>query len=225
MPRPSFPLPTPCWLRRLFPLLLLCLLVLPPSSLSRSTAVPVSQWREGDIVLQASSSAQSEAIRLATGSPWTHCGLVLKRNGRLMVFEASRRVRYTSPEAWAARSVGKRLLVLRLRDAASVLTPARLRALRKAAARFEGKPYDLFFEWTDDAQYCSELVWKIYKNGAGITLSPLRNMRDYDFSHPAVRAAMRQRYGTDIPRDQPVVAPSDLAASARLAPVRATPGP
>ena len=50
-------------------------------------------------------------------------------------------------------------------------------------------------------------------------------MRDYDFSHPAVCAAMRRRYGTDIPRDQPVVAPSDLAASARLAPVRATPGP
>lgn len=222
MPRSLFPLHGQYRLRRLLPLLLLCLLMLPSSSLSRSTAVPVSRWREGDIVLQTSSSAQSEAIRLATGSPWTHCGLVLKRNGRLMVFEASRRVCYTSPEAWVARGVGKRLLVLRLRDAASVLSPARLRAMRAAAARFEGKPYDLFFEWTDEAQYCSELVWKVYKKGAGITLSPLRKMRDYHFSHPAVRDAMRQRYGTDTPHDQPVVAPSDLAASTRLVPVRAT---
>ena len=32
------------------------------------------------------------------------------------------------------------------------------------------KDYDLYFEWSDDKIYCSELVWKIYKNGADIEL-------------------------------------------------------
>ena len=137
-----------------------------------------------------------------------------------MVFEAAARVGYTPLEQWVARGVGRKWLVMRLRDKAFTPTPERLRALRRAAAAFEGKPYDLFFEWTDKAQYCSELVWKIYKNGLGVRLAPLRKMRDFDFGRPEVRAALHGRYGAHIPWDQPVIAPSDLAASESLVRVR-----
>lgn len=176
--------------------------------------------REGDILFQQSASTQSRAIQWATHSRWSHCGILLKRGKRLMVFEAAARVGYAPLEQWIARGVGGSRLVMRLSEKAFTLTPERLRALRKAAAAFEGKPYDLFFQWSDKAQYCSELVWKVYKNGLGIRLAPLRKMRDFDFSRPEVRATLRRRYGANIPWDQPVIAPSDLAASELLVRVR-----
>ena len=35
-----------------------------------------ADWKEGDIVFQISKSEQSPLIQYATGSPWTHCGIV-----------------------------------------------------------------------------------------------------------------------------------------------------
>lgn len=212
-------------MRRVTLLLFLVLLLILSGTISSSRAAlapaaGLSALREGDILFQTSKSAQSRVIRLATHSPWSHCGIVLKKGARLMVYEAAATVRYTPLETWIARGVGKRYMALRLRDAATLLDEKRLRALRRAAATFEGKPYDLLFEWSDKAQYCSELVWKIYKKGADIALSPLRDIRDFDFSHPEVKKLARQRTGTQLPKEQPVVAPSDLAASALLAPVR-----
>jgi hypothetical protein len=39
-----------------------------------------------------------------------------------------------------------------------------LKKMKEAGKLYEGKPYDLYFEWNDEIIYCSELVWKIYKN-------------------------------------------------------------
>ncbi|RYD47977.1 MAG: peptidase, partial [Verrucomicrobiaceae bacterium] len=44
--------------------------------------------REGDIVFTSSELGQGEAIIAATGSPYTHCGVVFEKNGKLMVLEA-----------------------------------------------------------------------------------------------------------------------------------------
>lgn len=48
---------------------------------------------EGDIVLHRSRSAQSAALRAATGSPYTHVGLVFWRAGVPQVLEAVEPVR------------------------------------------------------------------------------------------------------------------------------------
>jgi len=51
--------------------------------------------RDGDIVFQTSRSSQSEAIQHATGSAYSHMGLILFRDGRPYVLEAVATVRYT----------------------------------------------------------------------------------------------------------------------------------
>ena len=78
------------------------------------------------------------------------------------------------------------------------------------------KEYDLYFEWSDSKMYCSELVWKIYKKGAGIEISPLRKLKSFKLDNPAVRRILQQRYGNKIPYDENVVAPSQLAESDKL---------
>ena len=71
-----------------------------------------------------SRSAQSQAVALATGSAYTHMGVVLVFDGRPVVLEAVQPVKLTPLPVWIARGEKGRVVVKRLRDAERVLTPA-----------------------------------------------------------------------------------------------------
>lgn len=169
--------------------------------------------RTGDIVFHTSTSAQSAAIQAATHSAYSHVGVVLLEHGRAMVLEAVEPVKLTPLNAWLDRGKGRHYVIKRLKVALPAASAARMQA---DASKFLGKPYDLTFEWSDDRIYCSELVWKIYKESAGIELAPLSQLRSFDLSSPVVRAKLKERYGSDIPLNEPVVPPSALFDSALL---------
>lgn len=178
--------------------------------------VPVSALREGDILFQVSRSRQSEAVQLATHSKWSHMGMLVQDHGELKVLEAVRPVKLTPVAAWVARGKGGEAVVERLKDAESVLTPSALDRMRAVGRRFLGRDYDLAFDWDDRRLYCSELVWKVYDRGAGIPLSPLRRLGDFDLSAPAVRQVVKRRYGAHPPLREPAVSPQDIFESPRL---------
>jgi uncharacterized protein YycO len=168
-----------------------------------ATAAPV--LRDGDIIFHTSRSAQSAAIQRATHSRYSHVGVVFYRDGKPFVFEAIATVRYTPLESWIARGDGGRYVVRRRKKAP---TPAEVRKLRAAAEKYAGKPYDLYFEWSDARIYCSELVWKAYHDALGIELGMRQKLREFDLSDPAVQAKMRERYGTRVPLEEPVISPA-----------------
>jgi hypothetical protein len=172
--------------------------------------------RDGDLIFQTSRSSQSIAIQRATGSPYSHMGMVFHREGKPYVFEASATVRFTALDQWVARGTDQRFVVKRLKNADKVLVPAGLAKLRAAARRFEGRPYDLTFDWSDERIYCSELVWKAYDRALGIRIGSLQKVRDFNLSDPAVRSKMRERYGNDVPLDEPVISPDSMFRSALL---------
>jgi Permuted papain-like amidase enzyme, YaeF/YiiX, C92 family len=122
-------------------------------------------------------------------------------------------VRYTPLDQWIDRGTGHHFVVKRLRNAESVLTVAALGKLRVEERRFVGRPYDLAFKWTDDRIYCSELVWKVYDRALGIQIGDLQRIRDFNLSDPAVRTKMRERYGRNIPLDEPVISPAAMFQS------------
>jgi len=163
--------------------------------------------RDGDLIFQTSRSSQSVAIQRATGSPYSHMGLVFVRDGTPYVFEAIATVRFTPLDRWIARGAGQHFVVKRLRNADTVLDAAGISHLRTAALRFAGRPYDLTFEWSDDRIYCSELVWKAYDRALGLDIGALTTLRDFNLSDPAVRAKMRERYGDTVPLNEPVISP------------------
>jgi uncharacterized protein YycO len=169
--------------------------------------------RDGDIIFQTSRSAQSVAIQRATHSPFSHVGLVLYRDGKPFVFEAIATVRYTPLATWTARGDGGRFVVRRLRHAPK---PSDLKKLRAIASVYEGKPYDLYFEWSDARIYCSELVWKMYRDAMGIEIGGLQKLREFDLTDPQVKAKMRERYGKNIPLDEQVISPASVFDSALL---------
>jgi len=178
-------------------------------------SVVMGTLREGDIVLQTSRSSQSAAIQIATKSRFSHMGLVQVEGASTYVYEAVGPVRRTAFDSWVTRGDGGHYTVMRLGDA-SVLTPAAVVALRGAERRFEGRPYDLAFAWSDDQVYCSELVWKVYRDALGIELAPLQHMRDFDLGDPVVAAKVRERFGGRVPMDELVIAPASIAASPLL---------
>ncbi|RUT71493.1 YiiX family permuted papain-like enzyme [Flavobacterium cupreum] len=173
------------------------------------------KYKDGDIIFQTSESKQCEAVRIATNSKFSHCGIIYDINGKWFVFEAVQPVQLTPLEDWIKHGKDSKYVVKRLKND-SVLKPEVLQKMKQYSQQFDGKEYDAYFEWTDNRIYCSELVWKIYKNGAGIELSKLRELKDFNLTDPRVGKILKERYGNDIPLEEKVVAPSDLADSTLL---------
>lgn len=169
--------------------------------------------QDGDLIFQTSESKQCEAIRVATKSKFSHCGIVFFKNGEKYVFEAVQPVKLTPIKNWIERGNGSNFLVTRLKGASTLLHSETLLKMKEYAMKFNNKDYDLHFGWSDDRIYCSELVWKIYKNGAGIELCPLQKLKNFELKDPRVQTILSQRYGTKIPLEEDVVAPSDLVKS------------
>jgi hypothetical protein len=163
--------------------------------------------RSGDIVFQTSRSSQSLAIQLATKSPYSHMGIIYIKDGEPVVFEAVQPVKLTPLRTWIERGDRGHFVAKRLREADSRLTPQTLQQMLAAGEQLSGKDYDLYFEWSDDRIYCSELVWKVFERGAGIRLGEQETIADFDLSHPAVQAKVKERYGEQIPLDEVVVSP------------------
>ena len=169
--------------------------------------------REGDLIFQTSKSTQSLAIQQATHSRYSHMGVILNHNGQPTVFEATATVRYTPLRDWIARGNHSAYVLKRLR---SPLSAAQIATLHTIAQSFEGKPYDLTFEWSDERIYCSELVWKLYDQALHIRLGERQRLGDFDLSGAAVRAKMLERYHGRVPLDEPVISPAAMFDSTLL---------
>lgn len=179
------------------------------------------ELQDGDIIFQTSRSSQSAAIEMATHSEYSHVGILFFQDGAPYVFEASRTVRYTPFAQWVGMGEGGRYVVKRLREADRLLTARAVENLRAAAAEFQGKPYDLTFDWSDERIYCSELVWKIYERGMGVQVGQLKKLRDFDLTSGPVKEKMKERYGDRVPLDETVISPGDMFASEVLITVSA----
>ena len=181
-----------------------------------ATAQIAPQLRDGDLIFHTSQSAQSRAIQLATHSSYSHCGIVYKEAGNWQVFEAVQPVKRTPLADWVARGQGGHFVTKRLRDAKAVLTPTALARLKAAGQPMLGHNYDLYFGWSDDRIYCSELIWKVYERGLGRRLGQLQHLRDSDLSNPAVQARLRERYGNSLPLNETVISPVSIFNSPEL---------
>ena len=172
-----------------------------------------TQLQEGDIIFQTSLSSQSKAIQLATHSKWSHMGIVFKQNENWYVFEASNVVKATKLNDWIERGEGGHYVIKRVIDDSKIKSADNLAAMKKCANKFLGKKYDLYFEWSDDKIYCSELVWKVYDAGLHIQVGQLQHLKDFDLSNAAVQQKMKERFGTKIPYNETVISPQAMFES------------
>ena len=68
--------------------------------------------------------------------------------------------------------------------------------------------------------YCSELIWRAYYRGTGLSLGPVQRMRQLRYEKPAVQELIRERFhlhGSEIQTsallDEQVVTPISILSS------------
>jgi len=172
--------------------------------------------KNGDIIFQTSKSSQSKAIQLATNSKYSHMGIIYENEGQYFVYEAVQPVKLTPLTDWINRGENGHYVIKRLENADQVLTSSTLTKMKEIGEQFKGKPYDIYFEWSDDKIYCSELVWKMYKQATNIEIGRLEQLSDFDLSNEIVKAKMKERYGNNIPMDEKVISPAAMFNSDKL---------
>lgn len=159
--------------------------------------------QHGDVIFHVSKSSQSAAIKLGTLSRYSHCGLIIKKNGKLYVLEAENGVELTPIRQWLKRGkMCHHYRVMRLKDEQKLNLPYKL-----------GGRYDRAFRFNNGKYYCSELVWELYgKNNINLCLP--KELQDYHFLYlPMVQKHIKSRGFT---MEQKVVAPVDLVKSSKL---------
>ena len=171
--------------------------------------------KDGDVIFQTSESSQCEAVRIATRSKFSHCGIIFTKDNEKFVLEAVQPVKITPLKEWIQHGKDNCYMIKRVKDTL-LLDNQKRTAMRLEGTKQLNKDYDLYFEWNDDKIYCSELVWKIYQRGANITLCKEQLLQSFNLKDPKVKAILKQRYGKNIPLREKVVAPSQLAESTLL---------
>lgn len=179
-----------------------------------------SSIKNGDLIFQTSVSSQSKAIQLATKSKYSHCGIIYQKGKDFYVFEAIQPVKLTLLSTWIKRGKDGKYVIKRLKNGDKLLTPPVISKMKNIGERFKGKNYDLTFEWSDDKIYCSELIWKIYKEATGLEIGKLQRLKDFDLTNPVVKSKMRERYGNNIPLNEPVISPEAVFSSNLLITVK-----
>jgi len=170
---------------------------------------------EGDIIFIESQSAQAAAILEIAGSSWTHVGVAVSSGSAWNVAEAGRDVRLTPLREFLDRSRDHRFAVKRFKKWAKRPDKAALLSLKKWLEGNLGKPYDIYFEWSDSALYCSEYVWKAFYNAlpGHPALSKIQKFSDMKLDGPLCGALIEKRYkpaNKKLNPDEPIVTPVAL---------------
>lgn len=172
--------------------------------------------QNGDIIFQISRSNQSKAIQLATKSKYSHIGIVYINDEKPYVYEAIQPVTLTPLNEWIKRGEDGHYVVKRLKNSDEILTKSSLSKMKRIGGRFKGKNYDIYFDWSDDSIYCSELVWKIYKEALDIEIGKIEKLSDFDLSNKLVKKKLKERYGNNIPLNEKVISPASMFNSTKL---------
>jgi Permuted papain-like amidase enzyme, YaeF/YiiX, C92 family len=188
-----------------------------------SALMPASLWggeglRTGDLIFQDLACGElCDAIEAVTreqfhapGPALSHVGVVVRKGAKTFVLEAyGDRVRLTPLADVRARQQDSSMRVIPLATLHGVPEGFRGRVAH-LADRFIGKPYDNRFVVGDDAYYCSDLVYEMFKEANGgkefFHLTPMT------FGTPGSDARkVWKRYfdgfGIPIPEGQPGLSP------------------
>ena len=175
-----------------------------------------TEIQNGDIIFQTSKSGQSNAIQIATGSKYSHMGIIYKQGNDFFVYEAVQPVKLTPLNDWITRGENGHYVVKRIKNSQNLLKPETLVKMKQIGEKYAGKDYDLYFEWSDSRIYCSELVWKIYKEAVGLEIGELEKLGDFNLTDKAVKQKLMERYGENIPKEKLVISPASMFDSDKL---------
>ncbi len=179
--------------------------------LDRVVAFCLSEKQSGDVVFQSLPKGPLvETIEGVTNSPWSHCGILVQRDGKWMVAEAIGQVRYTPLYLWVVRGRRSKVESYRL-----VERPGDLDGKLEAGIEpMLGRQYDYRYAPEDDEIYCSELVHKVYDRAFGIKIGEWERLGDLNWRPH--EQFIRETENGKLPLDRPMITPVGLTVSPLL---------
>jgi len=184
--------------------------IIPPEEKKDKKASGQISFRDGDVVFQRTSGELSDKIKAITGSPFTHCGLIVIRDKEVLVLEAGDQVQLTPVKKWVRGGVEKKFALTRPGD----LIEETLLKITGSGKKLLGRPYDYKYGWDDENIYCSELIYKSFKRGAGIELCPFVALKDLNYQ--GHEDFIRKLMDGKLPLDRKMIIPVDVYRSREL---------
>jgi len=167
--------------------------------------------QEGDIIFQ--SLPKGDLVNIIEGvthSPFSHCGVVIKENGKWMVNEAIGTVHSTPLWMWISRGRKFAVEVFRVKKQYSKFIPDFIKDLDK----YQGKPYDINYDMDDNYIYCSELVYKAFKDSSNIGLGKLYTLGELDWK--PYKENIEFIEGGAVPTNRIMITPKHLSEAKEL---------
>jgi hypothetical protein len=167
--------------------------------------------RHGDVVFQSlGNSPLIDMIEGSTHSGYSHCGMVVQKDGKWLVIEAVGPVREIPLREWIHNGRKDGYAAYRLKPSYS----ARANDFVKAAYDFIGKPYDIHYQLDDEKIYCSELVYKAFHKATGEDLGKLMKLKDLNWK--PYEGVIKQIEGGNVPLDREIITPVAVSRAAQL---------
>ncbi len=179
--------------------------------LGRVAEVVWMEKREGDVLFQSlPHGSLVDAIEGVTQSEWSHCGVLMRRDGDWHVVEALGEVRWTPYVQWIVRGRGSRVQIHRLESLGS----EDRRRLRLELVAMTGRPYDFRYAPGDDEIYCSELVSLAFERAMGLRLAEWERLGDLNWRPH--EAFIREMEVGPTPLERRMITPVALTRSPLL---------
>ncbi|MEM6506627.1 MAG: YiiX/YebB-like N1pC/P60 family cysteine hydrolase [Planctomycetota bacterium] len=165
----------------------------------------------GDVIFQ--SSPESPLINMiegASNSHYSHCGIVDRRNGRWVVYEAAKQVAATPLETFTNRGRGGGFAVYRFKQPYQAQIPEVIENTRAYLSR----PYDFRYRLDEEHIYCSELIYKAFEQATGEPLGELVRLGDLDWQ--PFEGLINELEQGPPPLDRLIITPIDLALAVQF---------
>lgn len=186
-------------------------------SCSQSVATKIKYApQEGDVLFQSLPDTPGldiiDAIEGATESPFSHCGVMVKKEDGWYVLEAMvPTVQETPYLRWLQRGGGKFAAYRLKKEEHRAKIPAWITEMRKRM----GKPYDFRYRMSDEAIYCSELPFDGWKSLTGEEMGTVVTLGELKWQK--YRKVIEAIEGTtEIPVERKMITPRDLAKAPQL---------
>jgi hypothetical protein len=189
----------------------LCLFLVACGGKNGASIPPDYQPRDGDMLFQSlPQNALIVAIEESTKSPFSHCGIVVKRGEEWKVIEAIGPVKETPLPLWIAQGRSNAFVAYRLRSPLAAKVPE----IIAAAEKYKGRPYDINYSMDDKKIYCSELLWKSVRDATGRKLGKIEKLGELDWKpHEAV---IRQIENGGLPLEREMITPRSFTEAPEL---------
>ncbi len=168
--------------------------------------------KSGDLIFQSPPhSALVDAIEGATESRYSHTGIVIQLKNKWIVREAFHDGVCDTPlQEFVNRGRDSNISVFRVKKQYEKYLPLFI----EKSASYLGRPYDIHYLLDNEHLYCSELVYKSFKDVSGIELGKLQRFGDLKWGK--YKAFIEKVEGGTIPTDRLVITPVAITRAKQL---------